>query len=78
MKRRSPIALAALLFFALALLFQSPAPTAAQKPGGGGKCNGCYSRHQRCLDRGDAETCYAELFECLSRNGCPAPPPPAQ
>ena len=77
MKRRSPIALAALLFFALALLFQSPAPATAQKPSGG-KCNGCYSRHQRCLNNGDAETCYLQLFECLSRNGCPAPLTPGQ
>ena len=73
MKRRSPFAFAALLLFALALLLQSPAPATAQKPSG--KCNGCYKRYDRCLNGGDAETCYAQLVECLLNNGCPVPPP---
>jgi len=75
MRRRSPFAFAALILFALALLFQPPAPATAQKPGGGGKCNGCYKRLDRCMNGGDPETCYAQLVECLLSNGCPVPPP---
>ena len=72
MRRRTPYALASLIPFALALLFQSPAPATAQKPKGG-NCGGCYNRYERCQNRGTAEICYAQLVECLLSNGCPVP-----
>jgi len=71
MKRKFPLVLAALLFFALALLVPSPMPVTAQQSGG--KCGGCYKRYDRCSKSGDPYLCKVDLIECLSSSGCPLP-----